>query len=211
MTRSKKRILALGAHPDDIEYGCGGTLLQYSDLGHHIFLYVLSNGEKAAPPEIRHREQEDAARLLGAKELFWGGFIDAELPDEHHIIQSLDAIVKKVAPDEVYCPFQNDTHQDHRKLARASLVATRAITKVICFDGWSTLDFNPNFFVDIQGVIDRKKSLLACHQSQAKRELEYSKNKIEDAVEATARFRGLQAKIHFAEAFVLVRYLRGLT
>ena len=207
---NRKKILALGAHPDDIEYGCGGTLLKLSDTGHEIFLYVLTDGAKAASPEVRRQEQEKAALQLKAQEVFWGGFTDAQLPDDHAIITSLEKVVRLIQPDEIYFPYHKDTHQDHRKLSRAALVASRSTTKVLCFDGWSTLDFNPVVFVDIDDVIERKKALLACHASQSQRELEYNQNKIEDAIEATARFRGLQARIRHAEAFLPVRFVREM-
>lgn len=210
MRRSRKKILALGAHPDDIEYGCGGTLLIHSDNGNEVFLYVLTDGAKAADPEVRRQEQNAAASLLKAREIFWGGFTDAQLPDDHAVITSLEKVVRAVQPDEIYFHYHNDTHQDHRKLARAALVASRSTAKVLYFDGWSTLEFNPVVFVDIAEVVERKKDLLACHASQSRRELEYNRNKIEDAVEATARFRGLQARIHYAEAFLPVRFVRDL-
>jgi LmbE family N-acetylglucosaminyl deacetylase len=206
----KKHILAMGAHSDDIEYGCGGTLLRYKDLGHSIYLYVLTDGSKTASVEIRHAEQEEAAKYLGASGLYWGGFKDAELPDELEIIRSMEEVVKHVCPDEVYINYHEDTHQDHRKLATAALVATRSVRKVFYYESWSSLNFNPNVFVDIENVIARKKELLCKHMSQVTREFEHNQNRYEDAVEAAARFRGFQARIHYAEAFLPVRFIRDL-
>ena len=204
-----KRILAMGAHPDDIEFGCGGLLVRLSDKGYHLHLYVLTDGSKAASSEVRRAEQEVAVRYLRA-ELFWGGFEDANLPNDHLIIQSMEQVLKKVRPDEVYINYYRDTHQDHRKLAQAALVATRAVTKVFYYDDWSTIDFTPNVFVDIEGVLDRKIELLSKHQSQAEREFEHTQNCIKDSILATARFRGLQAHIRFAEAFLPVRFVRDI-
>jgi LmbE family N-acetylglucosaminyl deacetylase len=210
MINKKRSILAMGAHPDDIEFGCGGTLLKSAEQGAEISLYILTDGSKAASAAIRRREQEMAANFLGGADLHWGGFVDAELPDDHALITSMEKVIRAVRPDEVYFHFPGDTHQDHRKLSKAALVASRSITKVFYYDGWSTLDFNPFVFIDIAEVIEKKKRLLACHESQVKRELEYNQNKIEDAIEATARFRGLQAKIRYAEAFLPVRFLRNI-
>jgi LmbE family N-acetylglucosaminyl deacetylase len=205
----KMHILAMGAHPDDIEFGCGGLLIRLSDKGHCLHLYVLTDGSKAASSEVRRAEQEAAAQYLGA-ELFWGGFEDANLPNDHVIIQSMEQVLKETRPDEVYINYYRDTHQDHRKLAQAALVATRTVTKVFYYDDWSTLNFNPNVFVDIEGVLDRKIELLSKHQSQATREFEHTQNCIKDSVLATARFRGLQAHIRFAEAFLPVRFVRDI-
>ncbi|MCX5679173.1 MAG: PIG-L family deacetylase [Candidatus Omnitrophica bacterium] len=66
-------ILAIGAHPDDIEFGCGGTLLKYSSSGHRVFLLVLTKGGFGGDPDVRSKEQKEAALFLGAKEVFWGG------------------------------------------------------------------------------------------------------------------------------------------
>ena len=207
----KKHILAMGAHSDDIEYGCGGALLKYKDIGHNIYLYVLTDGSKTAPADIRRAEQEEAAKYLGASGLYWGGFKDAELPDELEIIQSMEKVIKEVRPDEVYINYCEDTHQDHRKLASAALVATRSVKKVFYYESWSSINFNPNVFVDIADVISRKKELLCKHVSQVTREFEHNQNRYEDAVEAAARFRGFQAHIHYAEAFLPVRFVRDLT
>ena len=65
-------ILALGAHPDDIEYGCGGTFLKYAKRGENIYFMVLTKGEFGAEPELRVKEQEEAMELLGVKKIFWG-------------------------------------------------------------------------------------------------------------------------------------------
>ena len=59
-------ILAIGAHPDDIEFGCGGTLSAYSGAGHQVFLFVASRGEYGGDPEVRQKEQEESARIIGA-------------------------------------------------------------------------------------------------------------------------------------------------
>lgn len=206
----KRRILALGAHPDDIEYGCGGTLLKYAALGHEIHLYVLTDGSKAGDPDVRRAEQEAAAGMLGASSLHWGGFTDAELPGDHALIQSMERVIHDVRPDELYFHHDHDTHQDHRKLSRAALVASRTVHSVFYFDGWSTIHFSPTVYVDIADQVERKKELLACHRSQTERELMYNQNKIGDAVEAMGRFRGLQAKITYAEAFLPVRHIRDL-
>ena len=68
------KILAIGAHPDDIEFGCGGTLIKYGLKGHDIYLLVMTEGGMGGNQVERRKEQEEAAQLLGARELFWGGY-----------------------------------------------------------------------------------------------------------------------------------------
>jgi len=64
-------ILAFGAHPDDIEYGCGGMLAKYAQRGHAVYLFIASDGALGGDAEVRRREQKDAARILGVREVFW--------------------------------------------------------------------------------------------------------------------------------------------
>ena len=70
--REPMRILAIGAHPDDIEAGCGGTLLKYAQNGHRIFLMVMTDGDKGGSSDVRKREQERSAKQLRAEKIFWG-------------------------------------------------------------------------------------------------------------------------------------------
>jgi len=66
-------ILAIGSHPDDIEYGCGGTLLKYAQKGHHVYLFIATQGQAGGNSDIRYQEQLHSIEILGAKEVFWGG------------------------------------------------------------------------------------------------------------------------------------------
>ncbi len=65
-------ILAIGSHPDDIEYGCGGTLLRFARTGDNVYLFVATSGEEGGSGDVRRAEQQDSARLLGIRKIFWG-------------------------------------------------------------------------------------------------------------------------------------------
>jgi len=69
-------ILAIGAHPDDIEFGCGGTLSKYSEKGHKVYMLVLSKGDKGGDSDVRQKEQENSARILRAETLYFGDYKD---------------------------------------------------------------------------------------------------------------------------------------
>ena len=73
MQSRKMRILAIGAHPDDIEAGCGGTLIKYAQGHHRIFLMVMTEGDKGARKGLRKREQKQAAKFLKTERIYWGG------------------------------------------------------------------------------------------------------------------------------------------
>ena len=63
-------VLAIGAHPDDIEFGCGGSLIQYGRKGHSVFLHILTEGESGGIGSVRRTEQLNASKILRAKEVF---------------------------------------------------------------------------------------------------------------------------------------------
>jgi len=117
-------ILALGAHPDDIEIGCGGTLLKYTKAGHGVYLMVLTEGAQGGSAKVRRDEQLASCRILGAKEVFWGGYPDTEVPVTRRAIQQIEDIVKKVDPAFIFVNYFDDTHQDHRHLATCTVTAS---------------------------------------------------------------------------------------
>ncbi len=105
-------ILAIGAHPDDIEFGCGGTLIKYAEKGHNIFLLVLTMGSIGGGPEIRKREQEEAAKFMKAKQVFWGNFQDTELPINKAVISVIENIINKTRPHTMFFNYFDDTRSE---------------------------------------------------------------------------------------------------
>ncbi len=100
-----KKVLALGAHPDDLEIGCGGALIKHVNFGDEVYLYVATKGERGGDPQIREREMERSAEKLGAKDLIWGNFIDCEVPDGLPLIKNVEQAVKAVDPDIVFVHY----------------------------------------------------------------------------------------------------------
>jgi LmbE family N-acetylglucosaminyl deacetylase len=201
------KILAIGAHPDDIEYGCGGLLLKAA-ASHEVFLHVLTKGD--INPEIdRCAEQERAAAFLGAKQLFWGNFKDTKLTPGREMIVAVENILDKVNPDMVLVNYPDDAHQDHNALARCTVTACRYIKRVLFYQDYTTLDFLPDTFVDITDVLEKKKQLLAIHESQVQKEYPTGLDMLEN-VSARAACYGFTAKVKYAEAFKPLRNLMTL-
>lgn len=196
------RVLAIGAHPDDIEIGCGGALLAHQAAGDDITLLVMTEGGNVAGGNPRVAEQVEAARLLGA-ELVWGGFADGFVPSGKEAVDVVQAVVSRVHPDLVYTHTGNDTHQDHRATAVSSIAAARKVARVLCYESPTAIGFTPNLFVNIAGLVEEKLDLIRCHMSQVMR------NGIVDleALEAQARFRGFGARARQAEGYEVHRYL----
>jgi LmbE family N-acetylglucosaminyl deacetylase len=197
-------VLAIGAHPDDIEFGCGGTLAAYAQRGHTVYLFVATDGGHGGDPEVRRREQEDSKLVLGAREVFWGGYEDTEIPLNRELIVRLEAAIKAVSPQMIFVNYHDDTHQDHRNLAQGTQSATRYIPNFLFYEVPSTQNFVPNCYVDIHKVLDRKLACLEAHRSQITKTNIQDLTILESAV-SCANFRGIQARVKYAEAFQSVR------
>lgn len=203
------KILALGAHPDDIEYGCGGTFLKFARKGMDIYFMVLTKGEFGGDPETREKEQEEAMKLLGVKKIFWGGYTDTELPSERIVITKIDEVIEEVKPDEVYVNYIEDIHQDHRMLAECTLAATRYVKRVFFYEDYTSINFEPDIFVDIEDVLEEKQKLIEVYSSQVDKAYPTKLDMVE-SVKAIANFRGFQGKVKYAEGFKAFRFLRDV-
>lgn len=200
----KMNILAIGAHPDDIEFGCGGTLIKYADKNHRVFLLVMTGGGLGASTATRAEEQLHSNTIMGVKNIFWGGYEDTHLMVEKDVISKIEEIISEVKPELIFCHFLDDTHQDHRHLAQTAISATRYIRNVLFYEGPTTQNFKPNVFVDISDTLDRKINALRAHRSQV------DKTNIEDlsiveVARSSANFRGIQGRVKYAEAFHSLR------
>ena len=142
-------ILAIGAHPDDIEFGCGGTLMKYAQAGNSVFMLLLTAGEIGGLPEVRMCEQEKAAHFIKAKRVFWGDFKDTEVPRDRSVITIIEKVIRQVKPQVVLFNYLSDIHQDHRALAHAALSATRYIQEVLFYEVPTTQNFEPDIFVEL--------------------------------------------------------------
>ncbi|MFH2137130.1 MAG: PIG-L family deacetylase [Candidatus Omnitrophota bacterium] len=202
-------ILAVGCHPDDIEFGCGGTLIKHAEKNDDIYLLVLTDGAVGGDPQVRRQEQSESAKMLGVKKVFWGGFEDTNLPGDRPLISAIEEVVKEVNPDIVFCNYFHDVHQDHRAAAKACLSATRYIKEVLYYEVPTTQHFEPEIFVDIGRVLVKKWDLLKAHGSQVDR-TRVENLSILESINACATFRGYQGRVKFAEGFKAVRILRDI-
>jgi LmbE family N-acetylglucosaminyl deacetylase len=202
-------VLAIGAHPDDIEFGCGGMLTKYAERGHDVYMFVATDGALGGDASVRRREQQDSALVIGARKVFWGDYQDTEVPLDRAFIVRLESVIREVKPRMIFVNSPDDTHQDHRNLAQGAMSATRYVPNFLFFEVPSTQHFAPNCYTDIEKVLDRKLACLEAHRSQV------AKTNIEDLsilelAVSTANFRGIQARVKYAEAFQSVRLLINL-
>ena len=201
-------VLAVGAHPDDIELGCAGTLLAHRARGDSVSMLVLTMGERGPQAlDSRVREQEAAAEILGAR-LFWGGFDDGAVPEGRPTIELIDAVAREVGADVLYTHGPKDSHQDHRAISIASAAAGRRVNRLLMYESPTSQGFCPSLYVDIGPYLEAKLAAIGAHSSQV------LKNRLVDleAVAAQARFRGFEARIGHghAEAFAVGRFVWDL-
>jgi LmbE family N-acetylglucosaminyl deacetylase len=199
------KVLAIGAHPDDIEVGCAGTLIKYSRYGHEIFQLIMTEGHKGGEAALRRDEQYRASDILKPKEVIWAGYKDTELsPNMNDLVYDIEKVMKKIEPHFTFINYGEDTHQDHRALCRATVSATRYIKNVLFYETPTTVDFSPSVFIDIKETIEDKVAMLLAHKSQVMK-TNIEGLSIVDVARSTAIFRGIQGRVQYAEAFAPLR------
>jgi len=203
-------ILAIGPHPDDIEIGCGATLLKYVRAGHNVSLLVVTSGAVGGDPNIRIYEQEQSAKLIGTKHLIWGGLNDTELAENKQLIGMIENAIKQTQPDIVFIPYVDDIHQDHRAVSYSGITATRYIKEVLFYEVPTSQNFAPDIFIDISNVLEDKLTLLRTHASQVNKTRVENLTILESA-QSSATFRGFQGRVKYAEGFKALRISRDIS
>lgn len=204
------KVLAIGAHPDDIEIGCGGAVLRHKAMGDEVRLLVLTSGGRGgdAPDEeleaTRCQEAKDAAKIMGLPIECWD-YQDAEIPETIDLINRIEELVKTFKPDRVYVPYGQDTHQDHRVTSNAAKSACRNVKQILEYEEPSSYNsFNATYWIDISDYIETKKEAIAAHKSQGNKEILKIKS-----IEGLNLYRGYQSKVEYAEGFVTFRFLES--
>jgi len=205
-TRRKQVVLAVGAHPDDVEIGVGGILAGHRAAGDDIVVLTLTRGSRGGDADRRQHESLAAAELLGAR-LFLKDLVDTEVDGGGPTVRLIEEVVREVAPTIVYTHTRHDRHQDHRAANEATVVATRGVPTVACFQSpSSTIDFHPNRFVSIDRFIDAKLELLDCFGSQVE-----SRHYLDhEFVTTTARYWSRFGDGKYVEPLEILRDARGL-
>ena len=118
-------ILAIGAHPDDIELGCGGTLLKVVQKGHPVYMYTLTRGGASGKVIRRSNELVDSAKSIGATTLWIDDYEDSKVYLTKELINSIEFFIRKSKADVIYTHPLRDNHHDHRAIAEATIEAGR--------------------------------------------------------------------------------------
>ncbi|WP_308797752.1 PIG-L deacetylase family protein [Agromyces silvae] len=219
-------VLVIGAHPDDAEILCGGTMLRYVAEGARVTIAIATNGEVGGPGDdpariaaIRHEEARASADRIGA-DLIWMGFQDEMLFNTPEVRTRFIDAYRETEPDVVFVHSTDDYHPDHRiagqvaldaripsavPLVRTTRPALARIPHLFVMDTLGGVAFDPEHLVDIADQQLEKEELLRTHASQVEwMRIAYGDDYIADA-RAQSELRAAAAGLRFAEGFTSVR------
>jgi len=207
------RILAIGAHLDDIELACGGTLAKALVAGHQVKMLVMSksgysnyDGQIKRSNAIAVIEGINAARKLGITDIEILDFSTKDIPYHSKVVEALDKEISKFNPDVIFTHFVFDTHQAHEGVAKSTISAARRKNTIYMYEpitpsGRSYRAFQPQLYSEIGSYIENKIDALKEHKTEYEK---YGENWIE-GVKARARYRGYEMGKEYAEAFEILR------
>ncbi len=206
--------MAIGAHLDDIEIACGGTLAKAIKAGHEVRVLIMSKSGYTNKDGIVQRSDEQAVEegvkalhTLGITEIEILDFPTKDIPFRSDVVNAIDVSIAAFNPDIIFTHHPFDTHQAHEGVAKASIAAARRMNTVFFYEpitpsGRSYVPFKPSLYVDIESTLCMKIASLKCHKS------EYNKFGAEDWIEGVrcrCGFRGYEIGKKYAEAFEVLR------
>jgi len=206
-------VLAIGAHFDDVELGCGGTLARHARAGDDVFVYVATVSgfanhyqQSVRSNEVALAEAREAMKVLEVKELICGQFKTLQVEFIDALNVEILRIVEEKRIDLVFSHWPSDIHHDHQAVGRASIHGCRHVPRQLLYrSNWyhSTADFRGNFYVDITGTWEAKKLAIQAHASELARTgskwISFFENEAENA--------GQRIGVRHAEVFEVLKWL----
>ena len=218
------RVMAIGAHPDDLEILCAGTLARYVTEGHEVVMCHIADGDRGSYEHtreeiraIRDGEARAAAAIIGAEYMALGmadGEVNAADPGQR---ERVTEAIRVARPDVVIAHSPNDYMTDHVEASRlafdTSFLATlplfetasphlAEVPALVYMETVTGNDFVPVEFVDISAHIETKLNALDQHQSQLRWLADHDGVDMLDQIRTVSRYRGLQCGVEYAEGFV---------
>lgn len=205
-------VLGVGAHFDDLELGCSGTLIKHVNNGDRVIMLVITNssyknhsGDLIRGGDVAYKEGVEATNIIGA-ELICMSYETFFVPFEDSLTKEINRYIEEFDIDIIYSPWIYDLHRDHHYAAKNTLMAGRHVPRFLMYRSnyYDTEQlFRGNFYSDITDVMDKKIEVIKVHKSELERVrykwLEFFKNQ---------NFNdGQKIGVKYAECFEIIRYL----
>ncbi len=198
----KLKVVVTGGHPGDPEYGCGGTIARYTELGHDVILLYLNDGVPTGKPKdgVRIAEAKKACEILKARALFAGQIDGNAVVDQAHY-EAFRKILEPENPDVVFTHWPIDNHADHRAMSMLVYDAWLHSRKKFALyyyevsNGEDTVQFSPTHYIDITATKPKKQQACFAHASQSPERFYALQNQV-------TGMRGIEKGCHQAEGFI---------
>ena len=218
-----KKILVIAAHPDDEILGAGATLINLVKAGNNVSCLILGQGAMARDAaktkniDSLKKDALESGKIIGFDQIYF-----SDLPDNQfdklpllEIVKEVEKYFEIVGPDIIYTHYENDLNVDHQLTAQAVMTAARpcnpdAPSEIYAFETLSSTEwqskvsniFNPSIYINIEDSIDLKIKAMKAYTSEIR---EYPHSRSIEGIKILAQYRGLEAGLKYAEAFILVR------
>ncbi len=206
-------VLAIGAHFDDVELGCGGTLAKHRANGDRVIMQVITHskynnhdGTELRNKDIAFHEGKKAAKILDC-ELICNHYETKQVKYNHHLIEDINRVIDANKIDLIYTHWDYDVHQDHQAIGKATLAAGRKVKCLFMYQSnlyMNTKMFISNYFVDISEYIELKRKSILAHETEVKK---FGKEWLDFWINEASN-NGKRFNVKYAEAFHLVKYLQ---
>lgn len=199
-TKNQVRVLAIGALPEDIEIGCGGSLLKHKANGDKICILTMSSGNNTDKSGNGVDPLTEVAKILRSK-LITGNLDNQKIFDNSETINLIKKAIDLFKPTVIYTHSINDSHQNHHNIHLATIVAAQQVPSIYCYQSSTTTsDFEPGFFVDISVYLNEKIKLISFYPDDINNQLPN-----ETIIRSMANFWGKCCNSNNIEALEIVR------
>lgn len=206
------RILAVGAHFDDVELGCGGSLAWHASVGDVVHVFVASNsgfkdpyGKTIRDSKAARRQGLEAADIIGVTHVHEGGFPTNSVPADDQLTSKIRQVIEQHNINWIYTHWHDDAHLDHQVVSRATLSAARHVQRVLLYR--SNHFMGPtqpayNYFIDVSAHIDTKIAALKAYED----EYERAGQMWHETILAENAYWGKRMGVDHIEGFVASRF-----
>jgi N-acetylglucosamine malate deacetylase 1 len=204
-----KNVLAIGAHPDDLEVGCFGTLLKHKMNGDKVHVAITTQGGCGHRTlKIMDQEHQRSMKILKPHSVINFENPNGQVKIGWKTVSEIDGLIKRYDIDTIYTLWYGDSHQDHQETFRIVMAACRKgrVDNVYCCElgnyvFHAQVPFRPQLFVDISDTIDDKMKAIGCYRSY------FSPEDLE-SIKSLNKYRGSCCRSDYAEAFEIIREVK---